>query len=80
MLGQFLSVEIQASEAGADAAGYGIVNLSLFSENLVKGLELSASVYNLFDKRYDDPSTPFHRQDLIEQDGRAFRVKLTYRF
>ena len=67
-------------ESGDDAEGFGIVNFTLFSRELLKGLELSASVYNLLDQKYDDPSTPFHRQDLIEQDGRTFRVKLTYRF
>ena len=68
------------SVVGANAPGYGLVNLTLFSQNLVKGLELSASIYNLLDKRYGDPSTPGHQQAIIEQDGRAFRVKLTYRF
>ena len=67
-------------QTGSDAAGFATVNLTLFSQNLVKGLDLSASVYNLLDKRYGDPSTPFHQQDIIEQDGRTFRVKLTYRF
>ncbi len=67
-------------EAGGDAPDYGIVNLNLFSQNLLKGLDFSADVYNLLDRKYSDPSTPFHRQDLIEQDGRTFRVKLTYRF
>jgi len=57
-----------------------IVNLTLFSQNLVKGLELSASVYNLFDDKYSDPATTWHEQNSIEQDGRTFRVKLTYRF
>jgi len=70
--------------AGEDASGYGIVNFTLFSQNLVKGLELSASIYNLLDRKYSDPATQGqgrpHLQDLIEQDGRAFRVKLTYRF
>jgi outer membrane receptor for ferrienterochelin and colicins len=60
------------------------VNLTLFSQNLIKGLELSATIYNLLDTRYDDPATQgqgrTHLQDLIEQDGRTFRVKLTYRF
>jgi iron complex outermembrane receptor protein len=70
----------QTQVAGPDAPAYGTVNLTLFSQNLVKGLDLSASVYNLFDKHYSDPSTPFHEQPLIEQDGRSFRVKLTYRF
>jgi outer membrane receptor for ferrienterochelin and colicins len=68
------------AEPGEDAKGYGLVNFTLFSQNLLKNLDLSASIYNILDKHYDDPSTPFHRQDLIEQDGRSFRVKLTYRF
>ena len=66
--------------AGADAPAYGVVNFTLFSHNLIKGMEVSAGVYNLLDRTYSDPSTPFHQQDLIEQDGRTFRVKLTYRF
>lgn len=65
---------------GAMAGAYGIVNLTLFSQNLVPGLDISASVYNLLDRTYSDPATPFHQQDLIERDGRSFRVKLTYRF
>jgi outer membrane receptor for ferrienterochelin and colicins len=65
---------------GADTAGFGVVNLTLFSQNLIKDLEFSASIYNLFDKQYGDPSTRSHEQDIIERDGRSFRVKLTYRF
>jgi iron complex outermembrane receptor protein len=65
---------------GRDAAGYEVVNFTLFSQNLLKNLEFSGSVYNLFDTHYSDPATPFHHQDLIPQDGRTFRIKLTYRF
>ncbi len=65
---------------GADAGGYGIVNLTLFTQELIKNLEFSASIYNLLDKKYYDPATRFHLQDLIEQEGRNFRLKLTYRF
>ncbi len=65
---------------GDDAASYGVVNLTLFSQNLVKNLEFSASVYNVLDRHYGDPASNFHVQDLIEQDGRSFRLKLTYRF
>src|SRR5207245_9339566 len=71
---------LATAETGADAVGYGVVNLTLFSQNLVKGVDLSASVYNLLENRYGDPSTPFRRQDILEQDGRSLRVKLTYRF
>jgi len=65
---------------GPDAAGYAIVNLTLFSQNIVKNLEVSASIYNLLDKTYFDPSSRFHLQNAIQQDGRTFRVKLTYKF
>ncbi|HWD90755.1 MAG TPA: TonB-dependent receptor [Verrucomicrobiae bacterium] len=65
---------------GRVAGGYGVVNFTLFSQNLVKNLEFSGSVYNLLDTHYSDPATRFHHQDLIPQDGRTFRLKLTYRF
>ena len=65
---------------GEETGGFGVVNLTLFSKNIVKNLEFSASVYNLLDTRYGDPASSFHTQDIIAQDGRSFRVKLTYRF
>lgn len=65
---------------GRDAAGFGIVNFTLFSQNLIKNLEFSGSVYNLLDQSYGDPATRFHQQDIITQDGRSFRLKLTYHF
>lgn len=60
--------------------GFGVANLTLFSQELVRGLDVSASLYNLFDHRYSDPVGPDFTQQFIAQDGRAFRVKLTYRF
>jgi iron complex outermembrane receptor protein len=65
---------------GDQAGGFPIINLTLFSQKIVKNLEFSASVYNLLDRRYSDPASQFHVQDLIEQDGRTFRLKLTYHF
>ena len=81
----FASLEYQytgrrLSAAGLNADGFDIFNFTLFSQNIVKGLEASASVYNIFDRRYSDPASPFHRQALLERDGRTFRVKVTYRF
>jgi len=68
--------------AGQSARAVGIANFTLFSRNLVKGLEVSASVYNLFDTKYSEPAGPEHvpNLDVIQQDGRTFRVQLTYRF
>jgi iron complex outermembrane receptor protein len=65
---------------GQTASGFAVVNLTLFSRDLLKNLEFSASVYNLLDKQYSDPASHFHKQDLIPQNGRSFRIKLTYRF
>ena len=65
---------------GEEAGDFGIVNLTLFSQKLIKNLEFSASVYNLLDSQYGDPATRFHVQDVLEGQGRTFRLKLTYRF
>jgi iron complex outermembrane receptor protein len=65
---------------GTEAPGFGIVNATLFSQRLTPGLELSASVYNLFDRQYGDPATPLHVQDVLPRDGRSVRVTLSYRF
>lgn len=66
--------------AGNEANDFFITNLTLFSQKIIKGLEASASVYNLLDKKYGDPGSTEHIQDVIEQDGRNFRFKVTYRF
>ncbi len=70
----------RTSLAGTNSAAFFITNLTLFSNNLLPGLELSANLYNLFGKRYGDPGSTEHRQDFITQDGRVFRVKLSYFF
>lgn len=57
-----------------------ITNLTIFSQKIAKGLEVSGSVYNLFDEKYSDPGSGEHVQDTIEQDGVNFRFKITYLF
>jgi iron complex outermembrane receptor protein len=59
---------------------YMVSNLTLLSTGLRPGLDLSASIYNIFDKKYDDPASSDLDQAKIHQDGRTFRLKLTYRF
>ena len=66
---------------GPNSPGFAIVNLTLFSHNLfIKNLELSASVYNLFNTKYFEPTSNFHLEPFIQQDGITFRIKATYRF
>jgi iron complex outermembrane receptor protein len=66
--------------AGGKASRFALVDLTLFSKDLPKGFELSGTIYNLFDKRHGFPGGGEHVQDVIVQDGRAARVKLSVRF
>jgi iron complex outermembrane receptor protein len=63
--------------------GYTLVNLTLRNATLAKNLELSASVYNLLDQDYGDPTTEDLAAigvDTIAQDGRTWLLKFIYRF
>jgi len=60
-----------------------IVNFTLFNRNLVKGLELSASAYNLLNQKFADPGAAEHIANGMRgiiQDGITFRLKLTYTY
>ncbi len=59
---------------------YVVSNLTFFTQNWLKGLELSAGAYNIFDVRYFDPASADHDQNAIQQDGITFRVKASYDF
>jgi iron complex outermembrane receptor protein len=65
---------------GGETGGYTVVNLTLTAAGIARGLDLSASVYNLFDRDYADPASEELVQDTIPQDGRGWRAKLSYRF
>lgn len=66
--------------AGSQTRDFFITNITLFSRNLLENLELSGSVYNLLNSKYFVPAGGEHLMDSIEQDGRSFRVKATWRF
>jgi outer membrane receptor for ferrienterochelin and colicin len=66
--------------SGASVGGFGLINATLLSRNLGRHTELSVGLYNLFDKNYADPGAEEHVQDALRQDGRNFRVKVTFRF
>ena len=57
-----------------------LVNGTLLGRGITRNLDLSASVYNLLDKRYFDPPSVASLDLPIPQDGRSFRVKLSWRF
>jgi len=81
----FAGLELQSmssrrSVQGNQIGAFWLANVTLYSRELIKNLELSASLYNLFDQKYSDPVSSDYLQDAVQQDGRSFRVKLTYRF
>jgi outer membrane receptor protein involved in Fe transport len=70
----------QRRTLAASTHGYWIANLTLSAVRLGPGLEASASIYNLFNRRYADPGGEEHAQDAIRQDGRSLRARLSYTF
>jgi iron complex outermembrane receptor protein len=60
--------------------GFLRTNLTLSYNKIFPGLDVSAGLYNLFNRQYSDPGGGEHVQDSIAQDGRSFRVRLGYRF
>jgi iron complex outermembrane receptor protein len=54
--------------------------LTLSSERLVNGAEISLGVYNLLDRKYLDPVSSMLKQDAVEQERRSVRLKMTVRF
>lgn len=60
--------------------GFVIGNATLLCHNVVPNLEVSGSVYNMFNRSYAYPGSIGLIQDTVPQDGRTWRLKLTYKF
>jgi iron complex outermembrane receptor protein len=58
----------------------GHVRTNLTYSTRIANAEVSMGVYNLFNHRHADPASFEIREDAIQQDGRTYRVKLTYAF
>jgi outer membrane receptor for ferrienterochelin and colicins len=79
----FVSVDAQyrsriESLASGAVSPFSVVNITLLGRGIGKHMDLSASVYNLLDKKYFDPPSSENLQQPIQQDGRSVRVKMTY--
>ncbi len=60
--------------------GFLLTNLTVQYRNLLPDLDLTAGIYNVFNKRYSDPGGAEHLQNSLLQDGRSFRIRLGYAF
>jgi len=73
-------VSKRRTEAGDYAGSYWLPNFTLYGKKVLRGWEMSASVYNAFNKIYGDPASIAHVEDIILQNGRNFRLKFIYHF
>jgi iron complex outermembrane receptor protein len=73
-------VSTRATLTAQNAPAYVVPNVTLFSRNLRKGWDISASLYNIFNNKFGDPAGAGLAEDIIYQNGRNFRVKIGYRF
>jgi outer membrane receptor protein involved in Fe transport len=60
--------------------GFLQTNLIVHYNKLLPNLDLSASIFNVFNRRYSDPGGAEHVEDTLLQDGRSFRIRLGYAF
>src|SRR5665213_294730 len=63
---------------GGSVSSFPIVHFELFGQKISRHLNLSASVYNLLNKKYYDPPSTGVPESAIQQDGRTFRVSMTW--
>ena len=73
-------LDARRTREGKWTSGVFTVNVALFSQDFVKGLEVSGKIENLFGAGYSDPAAAEHQQDSIAQDRRIFWLKLKYQF
>lgn len=65
--------------AGSFADGYNLVNINLSSDKLIRGLDTSFGIYNLFDIHPQMPGVS-DQVDIIRMNGRELRLKLQLTF
>ena len=63
-----------------DIPAQALVNLTLIGKNFIDNFEVRGSVFNLFDKSYDDPAPKDTVSTDYPQQGRSFIIELRYQF
>ncbi len=73
-----IGVGARSTLMGGRLPGHVLTHLNYSTR--ISQVDVSLGVYNLFNQRYFDPASLEIRDDALPQDGRTFRVKLTYGF
>jgi outer membrane receptor for ferrienterochelin and colicins len=63
-----------------DMPSYALVDFTLIGKNFMDNFEIRSSVFNLFDKGYEDPAPQNTVPTDYPQQGRSFMVELRYEF
>ena len=63
-----------------DIPAQALVNMTLIGKNFINNFEISGSVFNLFDKSYDDPAPQNTVPTDYPQQGRSFTIELRFEF
>lgn len=63
-----------------ESPGYALVNLTLTAKEFFNTLKIRASIFNLFDKEYDDPAPRALPNDDLPRPGRTFHITADYKF
>lgn len=64
--------------AGGSVSPFSIVNFDLQGRKIGRHMDLSAGIDNLLDKKYYNPPSTAVPESAIQQDGRTYRLKLTW--
>jgi iron complex outermembrane receptor protein len=73
-------ISAQSSYQGTRVPPAFLTNLTLSTRPFWGGWELSASGYNMLDRRWFTPAGLNSTEPAIQQDGRTFRFQISYRF
>ncbi|MBT6052538.1 MAG: TonB-dependent receptor [Candidatus Scalindua sp.] len=63
-----------------DLPSYTLSNLTLIGKNFINNFEVRGSVFNIFDKSYDDPAPMNTVPTDYPQQGRSFRIELQFKY
>ncbi len=77
--GELLYTGSQPSFLGPRVGSAFLANATLSTRAFAGGFQLSASCYNVLDRRFGTPTGPEVAAPATVQDGRTFRFRLTYR-
>ena len=66
--------------SGGSVPAFPVLNATLFGYAFDRHADISASVYNLFDRTYYDVAPAEDRLNVLRQDGRSLRLNLTWHF